>query len=52
VILMSEVVCHNLKLFYNSTVIINMQSANRTLNSLLELARNVAFLFEEITLYL
>ncbi len=52
VISMSETVCHRLGLTYDPTVIIDMQSANGTLNSSLGLARNVAFLFGDITLYL
>ncbi len=52
VISMSETVCHRLGLTYDPTMIIDMQSANGTLNSSLGLARNVAFLFGDITLYL
>ncbi len=52
VISMLETVCHHLGLTYDSTMIIDMQSANRTLNSSLGLARNFAFLFGDITLYL
>ncbi|PBK61669.1 hypothetical protein ARMSODRAFT_990641 [Armillaria solidipes] len=52
VISMSEAVCHRLGLTYNPTVIIDMQSANGTLNSSLRLAQNVVFLFRDITLYL
>lgn len=52
VISMSEAICHCLGLTYDLTVIIDMQSANGTLNSSLGLVRNVAFLFGDITLYL
>ncbi|SJL16882.1 uncharacterized protein ARMOST_20412 [Armillaria ostoyae] len=52
VISMSEAVCLCLGLIYDPTVILEMQSANGTTNYSLGLARNVAFLFGDITLYL
>ncbi|SJL18848.1 uncharacterized protein ARMOST_22450 [Armillaria ostoyae] len=52
VISMSEAVCLRLGLIYDPTVILEMQSANGTTNYSLGLARNVAFLFGDITLYL
>ncbi|SJL06608.1 uncharacterized protein ARMOST_09950 [Armillaria ostoyae] len=52
VISMSEAVCLCLGLIYDPMVILEMQLANGTMNYSLGLARNIAFLFGDITLYL
>ena len=51
-ITMSATLCHKLGITYNSTIQLNMQSANRNCNLFLGLARNVPFLIENITFYL
>ncbi|KAG5640075.1 hypothetical protein DXG03_001305 [Asterophora parasitica] len=52
IIAMSEEVCHDLHIRYNPTVILHMQSANRTVDPSLGLARNVPCTIGNITLYL
>src|ERR1700678_3972790 len=48
---MSEASCHDLGLVYDPTIVIHMQSANRIVNRLLGLARNVSFQIGPIVLY-
>ncbi|KAJ3510089.1 hypothetical protein NLJ89_g4871 [Agrocybe chaxingu] len=52
IIAMSEEVCHALALIYDPTITLRMQSANRTVDRSLGLARNVAFLIGDITVYM
>ncbi|KAG5640540.1 hypothetical protein DXG03_008169 [Asterophora parasitica] len=52
IITMLEEVCHNLHIRYDPTVILHMQSANRTVDPSLGLARNVPCTISNITLYL
>ena len=49
---MSEDVCHALSLAYDPDVILNMQSANREVDKLLGLARNVPFHVGDVTVFL
>ncbi|KAG5634014.1 hypothetical protein H0H81_003877 [Sphagnurus paluster] len=49
---MSEEVCHELKIKYDPSVILNMQSANGCLDPLLGLACNVPCTISDLTLYL
>ncbi|KZT00165.1 uncharacterized protein LAESUDRAFT_764855 [Laetiporus sulphureus 93-53] len=48
---MSEDVCLSLGLIYDPTIKLNMQSANREVDQLLELVRNVLFQVGDIVLY-
>ena len=52
IIAMSEEVCHKLAMIYDPTIILNMQSANRTIDPSLGLARNVPFCIGDLTLYM
>lgn len=52
VIAMSEHTCHSLGLAYDPNILLNMESANGTLDWSLGLARNVPFLVGSITLYM
>ncbi|KAG5640469.1 hypothetical protein DXG03_008548 [Asterophora parasitica] len=52
IIAMSEEVCHDLHICYNPTVILHMQSANRTVDPSLGLAQNIPCTIGNITLYL
>lgn len=52
IIAMSEGICHDLGLAYDPNVVLNMQSANGSVNPSLGLARNVPFRFGDITVYL
>lgn len=52
IIAMSENCCHELSLGYDSSITLNMQSANGDIDKSLGLARNVPFSFGDITLYL
>ncbi|KAJ3499308.1 hypothetical protein NLJ89_g10112 [Agrocybe chaxingu] len=52
IIAMSEEVCHALALIYDPTITIRMQSANRTIDHSLGLARNVPFLIGNVTVYM
>jgi hypothetical protein len=52
VIAMSEDVCNRMMICYDPTLVVQMVSANGTLDYSLGLARNVPFQFGEITLYL
>jgi hypothetical protein len=52
IIAMSEDVCHALSLPYDPTIVLNMQSANRTVDPSLGLARNVPFLIGQLTFYM
>ncbi|KAG5639896.1 hypothetical protein DXG03_002544 [Asterophora parasitica] len=52
IIAMSEEVCHDLHIRYNPTIILNMQSANGSIDPSLGLARNVPCMIGDITLYL
>lgn len=49
---MSDEQCHDLGLAYDPDVILNMQSANGTVDSSLGLARNVPFNIGDLTFYL
>ncbi|KAF7297477.1 hypothetical protein MIND_00981500 [Mycena indigotica] len=52
IIAMSDAVCHELGLVYDPTIVLQMQSANGSVNPSLGLARNVPFGIGDITLYL
>ncbi|KAG5633681.1 hypothetical protein H0H81_006041, partial [Sphagnurus paluster] len=52
IVAMSEEVCHELKIKYDPSVILNMQSANGCLDPSLGLARNVPCTIGDLTLYL
>lgn len=52
IVCMSEAVCYELSLAYDPRIILQMQSANGSINPSLGLARNVPFLIGDITLYL
>ncbi|KAG5649750.1 hypothetical protein H0H81_002199 [Sphagnurus paluster] len=52
IVAMSEEVCHELKIKYDPSIILNMQSANGCLDPLLSLARNVPCTISDLTLYL
>jgi hypothetical protein len=52
IVAMSEAVCNELHLPYDPHITINMESANGTVTPSLGLARNVAFKFGDIILYL
>ena len=52
IIAMSEEVCHELALPYDPTIVLNMQSANGTIDRSLGLARNVPFLLGDLALYM
>jgi hypothetical protein len=52
IIAMSETSCHNLGLMYDPAIILHMQSANRNIDQLLGLSRNVPFQIGPITFYL
>ncbi|KAG5633496.1 hypothetical protein H0H81_007299 [Sphagnurus paluster] len=52
IVAMSEEVCHELKIKYDPSVILNMQSANGCLNPSLSLARNIPCTISDLTLYL
>ncbi len=52
IIAMSEEVCHELAMIYDPTIILNMQSANGTIDPSLGLARNVPFRIGDLTLYM
>jgi hypothetical protein len=52
IIAMSEEVCHELSLSYDPSIRLNMQSANRTIDQSLGLARNVPFSLGDLTLYM
>ncbi|KAG5641419.1 hypothetical protein DXG03_005253 [Asterophora parasitica] len=52
IIAMSEEVCHDLHIRYDPTVILNMQSANGSVNPSLGLAQNMPCTIGDITLYL
>ncbi len=52
IIAMSEEVCHELAVPYDPTIILNMQSANGTIDPSLGLARNVPFRIGGLTLYM
>ncbi|KAF8064461.1 hypothetical protein FPV67DRAFT_1419763 [Lyophyllum atratum] len=52
IIAMSEEVCHDFGIKYDPTIILNMQSANGTIDKSLGLARNVPCALGTVTLYL
>lgn len=52
IVAMSEDVCHELGLAYDPKIVLNMQSANGTVDPSLGLARNVPFLVGHLTLYM
>lgn len=52
IVLMSEHIADRLKLIYDPDIIINMQSANKQVEKLLGMAKNVPFLFGDIIVYL
>jgi hypothetical protein len=52
IIAMSEDVCHELSLSYDPSIRLNMQSANRTVDQSLGLARNVPFFIGDLTVYM
>jgi hypothetical protein len=52
IIAMSEDVCHELALAYDPTIVLHMQSANGSVDPLLGLARNIAFLIGTLTFYM
>lgn len=52
IIAMSEEVCNALHLSYDSSVRLNMQSANKTMDQSLGLAHNIPFRFGDIIFYL
>ena len=52
IIAMSEEVCHELAMIYDPTIVLNMQSANGTIDPSLGLARNVPFRIGDLTLYM
>ena len=52
IIAMSEEVCHELALAYDPSIILNMQSANGTVDPSLGLARNVPFNLAGLTVYM
>nr|GAT45998.1 predicted protein [Mycena chlorophos] len=52
IIAMSDTVCHDLGLPYDPRIVLQMQSANGSVNASLGLARNVPFRIGDITLYL
>lgn len=52
IVSMSEATCHALGLHYDPSIILNMQSANGTVDSSLGLARNVPFRIGDIVIYL
>jgi len=52
IVSMSQAIALKLNLSWDPTVVIHMQSANRQVEKTLGLARNVPFLFGEITVYL
>lgn len=52
IVSMSKAVALKLGLAWNPDIVIHMQSANKQVEKTLGLARNVPFLFKEITLYL
>ncbi|GLB43661.1 putative integrase core domain containing protein [Lyophyllum shimeji] len=52
IVAMSEEVCHDLGIQYDPTIVLNMQSANGTVDSSLGLARNVPCSVGPVTLYL
>jgi hypothetical protein len=52
IVSMAKDVAVRLKVPWNPEIVIHMQSANRQLEKMLGLARNVPFLFGDITVYL
>ena len=52
IIAMSQEVCHALGLQYDPTIQLHMQSANKTVDLSLGLARNVPFQIGDVTIYL
>ena len=52
IVSISQAITLKLSLSWDLTVVIHMQSANRQVQKTLGLARNVLFLFREITVYL
>jgi len=52
IVAMSEDVCHELGIAYDPKIVLNMQSANGTVDPSLGLARNVAFLIGHLTFYM
>ncbi|KZT02527.1 uncharacterized protein LAESUDRAFT_762660 [Laetiporus sulphureus 93-53] len=52
IVVMSENVCHALRLIYDPTVKLNMQSMNGEVNQSLSIIRNIPFQIGEIVLYL
>ncbi|KAG5637420.1 hypothetical protein H0H81_004627 [Sphagnurus paluster] len=52
IVAMSEEICHALRIQYDPSVILNMQSANGSLDPSLGLARNVPCTIGNLTLYL
>ena len=52
IVAMSEDVCHALRLAYDPTIVLNMQSANGDVDRSLGLVRNVPFAIADIVLYL
>jgi hypothetical protein len=49
---MSKEVVLKLKIPFNLDIVVHMQSANKQVEKTLGLARNVPFLFDDITVYL
>lgn len=52
IVSMSKATCHALGVPYDPTIVLNMQSANGSVDSSLGLARNVPFRIGELTVYL
>lgn len=52
IVSMSEATCHALGLHYDPSIILNMQSANGTVDPSLGLARNVPFRIGDLVIYL
>ncbi|KAF9538176.1 hypothetical protein CPC08DRAFT_651529, partial [Agrocybe pediades] len=52
IVAMSEEVCHSLSITYDPTIVLNMQSANGTVDKSLGLAQNVPFLIDHLTIYM
>lgn len=52
IIAMSEEVCHALKIIYDPTITLRMQSANGEIDKSLGLVRNIPFQIGDITLYM
>lgn len=52
IIAMSDSICHELGIFYDPTIQLNMQSASGTIDKSLGLARNIPCCFGNIMLYL